>query len=138
MSIAHKNKTFATLLAALLGALGAHRFYLRGGYDRLGVIHLASLPLAGMVYGLMPHVDGFYKALPLVLSAIVALVEALTIGLTSDDKFDDAYNPASGRKSDSRWPLALALVVIMILGSTGTIFTIARLFALLYTGNADG
>ncbi len=138
MSTPHKNKTFATLLAALLGALGVHRFYLRGSIDRLGLMHLTSLPIAGMVYGLAPEADGFFKMLPLVVSGIVAFIEALVIGLTSDEKFDAAFNPGSGRKSASRWPLALLLVCTMMAGAIGTIFTIARVFALLYTGNADG
>ena len=30
----HKNKAFTTLLAFLLGMLGAHRFYLHGSKDR--------------------------------------------------------------------------------------------------------
>ncbi|MDB5756055.1 MAG: hypothetical protein JWR56_2483, partial [Massilia sp.] len=29
----HHNKTAASLLALLLGGVGAHRFYLRGGVD---------------------------------------------------------------------------------------------------------
>ncbi|MDB5798683.1 MAG: hypothetical protein JWP36_2585, partial [Paucimonas sp.] len=31
---AHKNKTFATLLAMLVGGLGIHRFYLHGLRER--------------------------------------------------------------------------------------------------------
>ncbi|MET0855988.1 MAG: TM2 domain-containing protein, partial [Telluria sp.] len=51
MSTPHKNKTFATFLAVILGGLGVHRFYLRGPLDKLGLMHLCSLPIAGMVYG---------------------------------------------------------------------------------------
>src|SRR5690349_13960028 len=48
----HKNKTLATALAFLLGGLGVHRFYLKNSTDRLGLLHLCSLPAAGLVYGL--------------------------------------------------------------------------------------
>ncbi len=134
----HQNKTFATLLALLLGGVGAHRFYLRGGTDKLGLLHLCSLPLAGLVVGIAPGADIFYKLLPILLSYIVAFIEALVIGLLSDEKFDSRYNAGSGRQSDSRWPLALILVATMLVGTTTLIATISRLFDLLYTGGAYG
>ncbi|CUI08038.1 NINE protein [Massilia sp. P8910] len=138
MSISHKNKTFASFLALLLGALGAHRFYLRGSLDKLGLLHLASLPIAGLVYGLAPQADWFFKILPLVVSAIIGCIEALVIGLTPDDKFDTAFNPGSGRTTESIWVLALLLVCTMLVAATMGIATIARLFDLLYTGGAYG
>lgn len=138
MSTSHKNKTFATLLAVLLGGLGAHRFYLRGSLDKAGLLHLASLPIAGLVYGLMPEVDTFFKILPVVLSYVVAFVEALVIGVTPDEKWDAAFNANSGKKSTSRWPLAVLLVATMLAGMTGTIFVMSRLVDLLYTGGAYG
>jgi hypothetical protein len=134
----HKNKTVATFLALALGAVGAHRFYLRGSVDRLGLLHVCSLPIAGLVFGLAPHTDPFYKLLPILVSAIVAFVEALVIGLRPDEKFDGRYNAGSHRQSDSNWPLALILVTTMLVGTTTLIGTISRLFDLLYTGGAYG
>jgi hypothetical protein len=134
----HKNKTAAALIALLLGGLGAHRFYLRGGVDRLGLLHLCSLPVAGLVAGLAPHADPFYKVLPLLVSYVVGFLEALIVGLMSDEKFDARYNGGSGRASDSNWPLALILVATMLVGTTTLIATISRLFDLLYTGGAYG
>lgn len=138
MSKTHKNKTFASLLAVLLGGLGVHRFYLRGGLDRLGLLHLCAVPITGMVYGVAPDADPFFKVLPLLVSWLVAFLEALIIGLTSDEKWDAAHNPASGRASQSNWILALLLVATMLVGCTALIATIARLFDLLYTGGAYG
>lgn len=138
MSTPHKNKTFATFLAMVLGAIGAHRFYLRGSLDRLGLAHVASLPIAGLVYGLLPEVDWFFKILPVVLSAIVGFIEALVIGTTSDEKWDAQMNPGSGGKSSSGWILALLLVATMLVGAVVTIGTLARVFDLLYTGGAYG
>ena len=138
MSTVHKNKTFATLLAVVLGALGAHRFYLRGSVDRLGLVHLTALPIAGLVAGLAPQTDWFFKILPLLLSAVVGFVEALVLGVMADEKFDAAYNPQSGKQSHSQWYLALLLVMTMLLGMTVMIATMSRLVDLLYTGGAYG
>ena len=65
MAAAHKNKTVATLLALLLGGFGIHRFYLKPGADRIGLLHLCCLPVTGILYGAVkPH--PFYIVLPLV------------------------------------------------------------------------
>lgn len=138
MTTAHKNKTFAMLLAVLLGGLGVHRFYLRGSVDKLGLMHLAALPVAGLVYGLAPQADWFFQALPLLLSYVVAFVEALVIGVTPDEKWDALMNAGSGKQSDSQWYLALLLVATMLLGMTVMIATMSRLVDLLYTGGAYG
>jgi TM2 domain-containing membrane protein YozV len=112
----HKNKTLATLLAALFGGLGAHRFYLYGKKDGWAWVHLALFPL----------------------SVFPAFIEALVIGLTPDEKWDAIHNSHSGRQSSSGWPLALVLVLTFGGGAIATIAAIARAFDLLYTGGAYG
>ena len=134
----HKNKTLATALAFLLGGVGAHRFYLNGSVDRIGLLHVCSIPAAGLVYGLGHAPNAFYVLLPLILSWLAGFLEALVIGLTPDERWDARRNPGSGRTSHSRWPLALLLVLTMLIGATALIATIARLFDLLYTGGAYG
>lgn len=134
----HKNKTFATALAFVLGAVGAHRFYLKSSVDRLGLLHVCSLPAMGMVYGLGHAPNPYYVLLPLMISFIVACIEALVIGLMPDERFDIRYNAGSGRSSRARWPLAIVLVLTMLVGATVLIGAIARLFDLLYTGGAYG
>lgn len=138
MSKPHKNKTLATFLALILGGLGVHRFYLRGPLDKLGLLHLCSVPIAGMVVGLAPEADGFFKLLPITISYIIGFIEALVIGVMADEKFDAAFNAGSGTVSKSRWILAVLLVITMVIGSTTLIGTIARVFDLLYTGGAYG
>lgn len=138
MAIKHKNKTFATLLALLLGGLGAHRFYLRGGADRLGLLHLCSVPIAGLVYGAGHAPNPFWVLLPLLLSWSVGFIEALVIGLMPDEKWDAKYNANSGTQSDSGWLVVVLLVATMVVGATVLIATISRLFDLLYTGGAYG
>jgi hypothetical protein len=135
---AHKNKTLATLLALILGGVGAHRFYLKSGADRLGLLHLCSVPIAGLVYGIGHAPNPFWVLLPLLVSWCVGFVEALVIGLTPDEKWDATYNAAGGTKSHSNWIVVFLLVVTMLVGATAVIATISRLFDLLYTGGAYG
>jgi len=134
----HKNKTLAALLAFLLGGLGVHRLYLRGGRDPWLWAHLACLPAAWLVSMIAPQADGFYKLLPIILSGLAGFLEALVMGVTPDEKWDARYNAGSGRQSDSRWPVAVVLVFCMMIGAGSLIATISRLFDLLYTGGAYG
>jgi hypothetical protein len=134
----HKNKTLATALAFLFGGLGIHRFYLRGPVDRLGLLHVCSLPIAGIVYGAGRAPNVFWVLLPLIVSWLVGFLEALVIGLTPDEKWDARHNAGSGRTSRSHWVLAVLLVATMLVGTTGLIATLSRLFDLLYTGGAYG
>ncbi|KQV47897.1 TM2 domain-containing protein [Massilia sp. Root335] len=134
----HKNKTFATALAFLLGGLGAHRFYLKGSVDRIGLLHLCSVPAAGLVYGIGHAPNPFYVLLPLIVSWIAGFVEALVFGLMPDEKWDARYNAGSGRTSHSHWFVILLVVITMLVGTTALIATISRLFDLLYTGGAYG
>ena len=134
----HKNKTLAALLAFLLGGLGLQRLYLRGLRDPWLWAHLACLPVALLVATLAPQADGFYKLLPIIVSGLVGLLEALVLGLMSDEKWDARFNAGSGKQSDTHWPLALVLVASMMIGAGGLIATISRLFDLMYTGGAYG
>lgn len=134
----HHNKTFATTLALLLGGLGAHRFYLRGSVDKLGLIHLMSVPLCGLVVGLAPDANWFYKVLPLLVSYVAGFIEGFVIGLASDEQFDAKYNAGSGQRSESGWMLAVVLVTMMAVAAVVAIGALSRLFDLLYTGGAYG
>jgi len=134
----HKNKTLTTALAFLLGGLGIHRFYLKGSVDRIGLLHVCSLPVAGLVYGLGHAPDPFYVLLPIIVSAIVGCGEALFYGLMPDEKWDARYNAGSGRRSHSHWFVILLVVLTMLVGTTVLIGAISRLFDLLYTGGAYG
>lgn len=116
MTPSHKNKTFATFLAAIFGGLGLHRFYLYGKKDIWGWVHVVLFPL----------------------SIFAAFVEALVIGLTPDDKWDMTYNIQSGSQSDSGWPLVILLVLTFGGGAIVVIAAIARAFDLMFTGGAYG
>lgn len=138
MDSRHKNKTIATLLALLLGGLGAHRFYIKSPLDRIGLLHLCSVPVAGLVYGLGHAPNPFWVLLPLLVSYSAGFIEALVIGLTPDEKWDATYNAGSGARSRSNWVVVVLLVATMLVGTTVVIATMSRMFDLLYTGGAYG
>jgi uncharacterized membrane protein len=138
MPTPHKNKTLATFLAFALGAIGVHRFYLHGAHDRLGLLHLCCIPIAGMIYGAGQAPNIFWVLLPVLASAIAGDIDALVMGVTPDATWDARHNAASVRTSHSNWVVAVLLVATMLVGATMLIGTIARLFDLVFTGGAYG
>ena len=138
MTAKHKNKTIATLLAATLGSLGAHRFYLFGKGDQFAWLHLLSLPISLLLTNLLFHLPLLITMSPWALSLLIGMFTALVLGLKPDEKWDAQYNSDSNQTSDSTWPLALILVLTMAFGAFVLIFVLARSFALLYTGGVDG
>lgn len=136
--MAHKNKTLTTALALTLGTLGAHRFYLHGAVDRIGLLHVSSLPIAGLIFSNAHGIHSFYALLPLLISGIAACIEALVIGLTPDEQWDARFNGGSTTRSRSHWILAVLLITTLLVGTTVLIATMSRLFDLLYTGGAYG
>lgn len=93
-----RDKTIATLLAALGGTFGAHRFYLAGPRRLLPWLYVA------FAWTLVPTFAGF--------------VEALVFALTPDEKWDARWNAATGRTSASGWPVILLAVLTFLGGMT--------------------
>jgi TM2 domain-containing membrane protein YozV len=116
MTAPHKNKTLATFLAAVLGSVGAHRFYLYGRRDGKAWLYVLLFPL----------------------SMFAGFIAALMIGLTPDARWDAQHNPQSGRESDSGWTVILIVIATFGIGTGLLIAAIARTFDLLYTGGAYG
>lgn len=138
MKNSFKSKLLATLLACVFGWLGAHRFYLAGARDRWGWLHFASLPATFFYSKLFFNLPLFITASPLIISALVAVLETFVLGLMPDDKWDQKYNSDVEQKNDTKWPIALILVFNLAAGATGLIAVLARGFDLLYTGGAYG
>ncbi|GAC1407070.1 MAG: NINE protein [Burkholderiaceae bacterium] len=140
MPVAHKNKTFATLLASLFGGAGAHRFYLFGKKDLLAWVYVLSWPLsalAGYFVALAMHLN----PAPLLLcplSIFAGFIAALIIGLTPDQQWDARHNPRSSRQSNSGWAVILIVIATFFFGTTLLIAAIARSLDLLLTGGAYG
>lgn len=138
MQSLHKNKAFATLLAAVTGGIGLHRFYLRGLSDRWGWLHAASVPLTLIITALGIGQYGLFQAGALVMSVLIGFIEALVLGVTPDEKWDRTYNAQSHKTSHSGWPVVLLLVLTLGLGASALVAALARTFDLLFTGGAFG
>ena len=134
----HKSKTLTAFLAFILGYAGLHRFYLRGLSDRWGWLHAVSLPFSALLLVSNPELPLLVNTVPLVISMLTASIETFVIGLMPDEKWDARYNPASERTSDSRWPVALIMVLNMFYGATLLMAVLARSFELMLTGGASG
>lgn len=138
MSIQHKNKTIAALLATLGGAIGLYRFYLGGFTDKWGWLHFASLPLSLGIYFFDHDIHAFFAFAPLIFSALAGCLISLVMGTMSDEKWDIKFNAGSGKQSNSAWPIALTLVLTLAIGAGCLIAVIARTFDLLFTGGLYG
>lgn len=138
MTSRHTNKTLATFLASVFGAIGLHRFYIYGIKDKWAWVHLAALPLASLTVLLFKNQPILFTFGPLIISGLAGLLEALVIGLTPDVQWDAKHNTGSGRQSASNWPLAILLVLTVGVGAIALIGTIARFFDLMFTGGAYG
>lgn len=139
MTTSHKNKTFSTLLAILLGGIGAHRFYLYGKKDLWAWASALTYALLAFAAVAQLPQSVFIAFLTLVIISFFAgLISALVIGLTPDEKWDAQHNADSGRSSNSSWFVILLVALTFALGSTALIATIARAFDLYLTGGAFG
>ncbi|WP_050475934.1 hypothetical protein [Herbaspirillum rhizosphaerae] len=138
MTIPHKNKTFTTFIAAVTGGIGLHRFYMYGRKDIFGWLHAATLPVSVLAILIFSNSQPLFMGMLFVLSVLCGFLEALVIGLTPDEKWDARHNPASGKKSESHWVLALILVLTVGIGAMSVIALLARSFDLLFTGGAYG
>ncbi len=134
----HKNKTLTVLICLLFGSLGAHRFYLYGKRDNFAWLHFMSLPISFLISKLYFNLNFFITFGPWMLSFLISILMCLVLGLKSDEHWDAQFNPHSGTKSVSSWPLAILLVFSVGLGAISLLFVMARGFDLLYTGGAYG
>ncbi|TCS34773.1 hypothetical protein EDC30_112106 [Paucimonas lemoignei] len=140
LTMAHKHKTFATLLAGLVGASGAHRFYLYGKRDfwawtYVGLL-LLYLCLALSAYLELSPISSILVVFP--IPAYVGLIEALALGLTADEKWDQIHNPQSGLRTRSTWRLAVVLVLTLFFGFIALVAGLARATDLYLTGGSFG
>ncbi len=98
MNVRFRDKTIATLLAALGGTLGLHRFYLSGAGRALPWLYVA------FCWTLVPTFAG--------------VVEALRFALTPDARWDERWNADAGRSSASGGFVILVAVATFAGGVT--------------------
>jgi hypothetical protein len=120
-----KNKTAAAWLALLLGALGAHRFYLHGARDKLG--WLLPLPTLLGAYGVLRvqwyGVDDQWSwvLIPFLGFTLAGCaLTAIVYGLMTPDKWNARFNPGAASEAPSgatSWPTIFAVVLSLMIGT---------------------
>jgi len=120
-----RHKALAALLAAVAGAVGAHRVYLG---QRLWWVPLAvSLTMLPQLAG----VRNWYQSpafFVLMIPVIAGFIEALVIALTPDERFDARFNAHVERRNRSGWDAVLIAIATLMVGATVLLTTVALLF----------
>lgn len=122
MTQAFKSKTLAASLALFLGVVGAHRFYLKGGRDVLGWLHvpLFAMGVWGAARFIDFGVDDFIARVALPLLGLIvglALFQAILMGLTPDARWDATWNAGAGRRTSSGWGAVLVVIFALLIGT---------------------
>jgi hypothetical protein len=125
----YRSKTIAAWLALLLGVFGLHRFYLHGLADWKGWLH--PLPTALGLLGLQ-RLDTLgqddrlaWLLLPVLgLMISVAMLSAIVIALTPDERWDERHNPQQPGPGTA-WGPVLAAILALLLGGAVLMGTIA-------------
>jgi hypothetical protein len=126
----HRSKTLATWIALLGGALGLHRFYLRGFTDPWGWLY--PLPTLLGLYGVqrmraLGQDDQWAWALiPLLgLSLSAAALSAIVYGLASDERWHRRHNPHEPAPRPSGWGAVIGVIAALMIGAAVLMATIA-------------
>jgi len=124
-----RSKTLATWLAVVGGTLGVHRFYLHGWKDAVG--WLFPLPtligLAGVIRmrNLGQDDTVSWVLLPVLgLVITVAMLSAIRIGLTPDERWAARFGTPSEPVATG-WGPVLGAIVALMLGGAALMGTIA-------------
>lgn len=80
----NRNKTIAAILALLFGPLGIHKFYL--GDKTSGLIYLLCT-IVGWIFSII-----LVGIIPVIIIAILSLIDCIMLLLMGKDKFDSIYN----------------------------------------------
>jgi TM2 domain-containing membrane protein YozV len=125
----YKSKTIATWIALIGGSLGLHRFYLHGLRDGWGWLFV--LPTFVGVYGVqrMRLLGGddqlAWALIPFLgLTLATAMVTAIVLGLTPDDRWNARFNP-SGPQHSTGWATVIGVAAALFIGAGVLMATIA-------------
>lgn len=121
IALQKKSKLLTVLLAFLLGSVGAHRFYLKGGRDFWAWTQVFSMALGVIGVALLwstqrASVPGWACAIIGGASVLTGFLSALVYGLRPDDKWDEQFN-ADGTPTRSGWPVVLLTILTLMIGT---------------------
>ena len=132
-----RNKTTVGLLAALLGCIGAHWWYLGRRLawlvSAIGVVLMTASAFAEIWY----ENPAFFLLFILILDGFI---EAIVLCLISDSRFDGFYNPGLVRQRPSGWGAVLIAIFTLLIGTVALMFGIAMIVIYVWTalGWLDG
>jgi len=132
-----RNKTTVGLLAALLGCIGAHWWYLGRRHawlvSAIGVVLMTASAFAEIWY----ENPAFFLLFILILDGFI---EAIVLCLISDSRFDGFYNPGLVRQRPSGWGAVLIAIFTLLIGTVALMFGIAMIVIYVWTalGWLDG
>lgn len=125
----YRSKTLATWVAVVGGVLGLHRFYIKGLRDPWGWVQ-ATCTLLGAIGALRMRELGVDDRLAwalvpwLGLSISAAMLHAIVLGLTPDEKWALTHHPHLGVRSTA-WGPVLGVILALMLGATALMATVA-------------
>jgi hypothetical protein len=125
----YRSKTLATWIALVGGAFGLHRFYLHGVRDTLGWLYPLPtlLGLAGAIrlQNLGQDDRVAWLLIPLLgLMISIAMLQAIVVGLTPDERWDARHNPGQPRRATG-WGPVLGVMLALLIGGAVLMGTVA-------------
>ena len=132
-----RNKTTVGLLAALLGCIGAHWWYLGRRHAWLVSAIGAVLMIASAFAEIWYENPAFFLLFILILDGFI---EAIVLCLMSDIRFDGFDNPGLVRQRPSGWGAVLIAIFTLLIGTVALMFGIAMIVIYVWTalGWLDG
>lgn len=120
--VPHRGKLAVAVLAALLGVVGGHWWYLRRRWAWLfTAVSCVLIVLAARSPVWWDNPPFLLLFIPLT----EGFIESLIFSLKPDEKFDARYNPGSGRRTATRWGPVLVAILVTLVGSAVVIFGIS-------------
>lgn len=132
-----RHKTSVGLLAALLGCVGAHWWYLRRRHAWMVSVFGVALMVASASADIWYENPAFFL---LFIPILDGFIEAIVLCLMSDKKFDGFYNKGLVRERPSGWGAVLIAIFTLLIGTVALMFGIAMIVMYVWTalGWLDG
>jgi TM2 domain-containing membrane protein YozV len=130
---AFRNKVTVGLLAAILGCVGAHWWYLRRPYAWLVTLTSIVLMVACSFAEVWWENPAFFL---LFIPTLDGFIEAIVLCLMRDERFDALYNPGLVRETPSGWGPILVASFTLLIGTVAFMFGIAMI--VIYVWSALG
>lgn len=134
---AFRNKVTVGLLAAILGGVGAHWWYLKRPYAWLVTLTSIVLMVACSFAEIWWENPAFFL---LFIPALDGMIEAIVLCLIRDERFDALYNPGLVRQKPSGWGPVLVASFTLLIGTVALMFGIAMIVIYIWSalGWLDG